>query len=364
MLWIAFATIVLGGCCFLAGMALGRLMLRRGATANDLFKGKEWLAWVVATVYLGLMVLAVNIPQLQVFPLDWRVVGLRITWLIVRSLLLGACGLAIVISWKTARVQLGMILMVGFLGLFSFSAAEAYYVNPIYAQLRNNLQANGIFKQTSASSCAPAALATLLQRWGIPTATELSVARFAETSRMGTSNPQVLKAAQGFGMQGIELHPSWPQMRTINRPGLLSIWVKSGFWRLSHAIVVMAIQGDQMIVADPARGHYYNWSRQDLLKSWRGDYLPIFRPQDAVLSPSQASQYLQQLGYTGRSIAEAIRSFQRSSNLPETGQLDPTTVLMLSGPFIKQEPTLHVSEFEQATVKRMGCADSPEICPW
>ncbi|MGI0494955.1 cysteine peptidase family C39 domain-containing protein [Alkalinema pantanalense CENA528] len=364
MLWIVPATLALGAVFFYGGTRFGNVMLRRGATANDLLKGQEWQTWIIILIYGLLLFLAVNLPQMQFFPLDWRVVGMRITWLMIRVLLLGACGFAIAISWKTARIQLGAIVTVSLIGLISFTVVESYYLSPIHSELKNNLRPNQVFKQTSASSCAPSALATLLQRWGITQATESKVAQLAETSRMGTSNPQVIKAAQGFGLTGLELtDATWEQLWKINRPGILSVWLGSGWRRLPHAVALMAMGQDHVVVADPAQGKYYSWTQEELRSRWREEFVPIFRPNEVVLTQSQIDRYLKKLGFSPD--AEGIRSFQRAVKIKATGLADPLTVLLLTGRFLNNEiPTLAIDQFERDTMQRMGCSADPSTCPW
>ncbi len=354
----------IGFLCFYFGTRLGRIMLRRGATANDLFKGKEWMAIVVIGFYIALLLVAVNLPQMQNFPLEWRFSGMRITWSIIRSLLCAALGMAIAISWRTAKVQIGMILLVGLLGLLAFGAAESHYLSPIYAQLHHNLRPNRVVRQTSSSSCAPSALATILQRWGITSATETAVAKAAGTSRMGTSMPQVLQAAKAFGLTGMELKPTWEQIEEINRPGVLAFWqITETGQKLPHAVALMAIDARRAIVADPATGKYQAYTRDEFKLIWRDEYLPIYRASEVAFSSTTALGYLQKLGYFG-SLTEAIASFQDARDLNVTGTLDTQTALFLSGHFLKDVPTLNLKEFETATVTYMKCGDRPERCPW
>ena len=353
------------GClCFYFGTKLGRVMLRKGATANDLFKGKEWLAIVAIGLYVVLLLIAINLPQLKNFPLEWRFSGMRITWGIIRSLLCVALGMAIAISWRTARVQLGMIGVVGILGLLAFVSVESHFLAPIYSRLAHNIRPNRVVRQTSASSCAPSALASILQRWGITSATETEVARAAGTSLMGTSMPQVLQAVKSFGLSGMELKPTWEQMQQINRPGVLAVWqITDAGEKLPHAVALMAIDGIKAIVADPATGKYQSYTQAEFNVIWRDEYLPIYRSTDLVFSSNTALGYLQKLGHFG-SLTEAVRSFQEAHDLKVTGQLDSLTLMMLSGSFIQETPTLKVKEFEASVIQYMKCGDRPDRCPW
>ncbi|MGI0489218.1 cysteine peptidase family C39 domain-containing protein [Pantanalinema rosaneae CENA516] len=335
-------TMLLGGLAFRWGISVGRVLLRKGATANDLFKGNPLLSVLFLGLYIGLVVLALNVPQLPVLPIEWRVYGMQITWSILRIVLLGFCGLAFIITWKTARLQVAAVALVGLLGLAGFGASESYFLSPIYPELANNLQPNGVFQQTSMSSCAPAALATVLRRWGIE-ATESSVAKLAGTSRLGTSMPQLIVAARELGMEGAELSPSWEQMQRINRPGVLGVWLISGGRKLPHAVALLAMDNDRAVIGDPARGRIFVLDRQQFAEIWRQEYVPIFRPGDEQLSVDRATNYLKTLGYLSPAAADiqpAIRKFQTAMRVAQTGNLDIKTTLLLTGSFLKAVPTL------------------------
>ncbi|MBD3559922.1 peptidoglycan-binding protein, partial [Planktothrix sp. FACHB-1355] len=63
------------------------------------------------------------------------------------------------------------------------------------------------------------------------------------------------------------------------------------------------------------------------------------------LTPPQAADYLHRLGYlqTAQSFGDlkkAILSFQKAEGLKANGELDPQTVLLLSGAFLQGVPTL------------------------
>lgn len=357
-------SLAFGSLFFYLGMKIGRMMLLKGATANDLFRGKEWMAIGFIAFYLLLLLVAVNLPQYQSFPLQWRVYGMQGSWILIRSLFLGAIGCAVMIGWRTARVQLGMIAVVGAIGLFCFTAAEGHFLSPIYKDLSNNLQLNRIFKQTSSSSCAPAALATLLQRWGLKNATESSVAKAAGTSLMGTTMPQVIQAAQSFGLTGLELKPTWEQMQRINRPGILAVWQITATGRkLPHAIALMALDEKNAVVADPATGRYDLMSRAEFKTIWRDEYIPIFRSTEIAFSEQQAIEYLTKLKYVG-SFKERVQTFQTDMGLKPTGSLDSQTTLMLMGKFLQDSPTLDIATFNRETEQYMNCENNPDRCVW
>lgn len=342
MLLEIFATLLLGGLLFRWGIRFGKLLLRKGATANDLFKGKTSLSLLFLGLYIGLILLALNVPQMQFLPVEWRVYGMRMTWTIMRAVLLGFCGLAYIVSWETARVQVIAVALIGILGMTGFSASEVYFLAPIYTWLHNNLQPNGVFKQTSMSSCAPSALATVLRRWQLE-ATEVGVARLAGTSRLGTSMPQLIVAAHELGMDGLELASTWEQMQRINRPGVLGVWLIDHGRKLPHAVALLEMNSELVAIGDPAIGKIYTLNQTQFARIWRQQYVPIFRASDRALTLEQATDYLQRLGYLSQpsqDLSRAIRRFQTAVGIVTTGELDPQTVLLLTGPFLQGVPTL------------------------
>jgi predicted double-glycine peptidase len=342
----AIATLFLGGLAFWWGTKLGSMLLRQGATANDMFKGKNSVSLLFLGLYMGLLLLALHVPQWQMLPLEWRISGMRVTWTLIRVILLGFCGVTTAVSWQTARLQIVAIALLGILGISGFTATEALFLAPIHTELRDNLRPNGIFEQTSTSSCAPSALATILRRWGLQE-TESSIARLAGTSYLGTSMPQLVSALEAIEMEAIELSPTWEQMRQINRPGVLATWLYSEGRRDPHAVALVGLNETTVTIADPAFGKYFQVPKAQFERIWRREYLPVFRPQDVTLTASEVSDYLRRLGYLSdqngidRAVLEpAIRQFQKAMRIDETGVANPQTVLMLTGQFLTGVPTL------------------------
>ncbi|MDQ2097472.1 MAG: cysteine peptidase family C39 domain-containing protein [Tychonema bourrellyi B0820] len=332
-------TLVLGSVLLVWGMRFGRVLVRSGVTANDLFKGRNSIALLFLGFYFALLLLALNLPQMPALPIEWRVHGMRVTWTLLRVMLMGVCGIGFSISWLTARSQVIAVILIGCLGLGGFTGAQAYFLAPIYGDLIDNLQPNGVFRQTSNSSCAPAALATVLRRWGM-NATESSVAKEAGTSRLGTSMPQLIIAARALGMQGIELSPTWEQIQQINRPGVLAVWLFDGPRKLPHAVALLGMNDNVAVIGDPARGRIFSLDRATFAKIWREEYVPIFRSADILLSDKQAIEFSTKLGYNSGDLQADIERFQKDKNLKISGKLDRMTELMLRGPFLEGVPRL------------------------
>jgi len=335
-------TIIFGAWLFVLGQRIGRIMLRDGASANDIFKRKTHLLILFLLGYFSLIFLAFVVPQIQTLPVEWRFYGLQVTWTIIRLLLLFISGIAFKISQHTSRIQVVVVILICSLGLGGFTAVESYFSSPIYASLEDNLQPNGVFRQSSFTSCAPSALATVLRIWGID-ATESSVARLAGTNRLGTSMAQLLIATRSLGMDGIELEATWEQLQLINRPGVLGVWFRYGEQVIPHAVALLGFKDNKVIIGDPIFGLINEIDRQEFEKDWRKQYLPVFRSQDISMTNFQAVKYLQKLGNKIKDESElesAIKGWQKNLNLQVTGKLDPQTVLSLSGSFLEGVPTL------------------------
>jgi len=155
--------------------------------------------------------------------------------------------------------------------------------------------------------------------------------------------PQLVGAAKAFGMEGIELTPTWEQMRQINRPGVLATWLIDERGKSAHATALLGINANQAAIADPAFGEVFQVSRAQFNQIWRQQYVPIFQPTDILLTPAKTADYLNRLGYStpkASNLSNAIRQFQRDQGIAETGDLNAFTALLLSGPFLEGVPTL------------------------
>lgn len=320
---------------------------------SDDFRDKMPCSFWILALYGCLAVVLLHVPHLKIWPLVWRIQGLNFIWLIMRSLLLSACGLAIALCWRTSRNQAMAIALIGAIGFGGFWGLERYLMSPIYPSLDRMLTVHSVVQQTSDSSCAPAALATVLRQWNIDIS-EAEVAKLAQTSRMGTSMPHLIFAAQQLGMDGLDLEPSWQTIQQINRPGVLSVWVEEGDRRLPHALALLKMSHDEAVVADPALGKAFRIKRRDLEAMWRHDYVPIFRQTDVALSERQALEYLTRLSNAkrqadswfiqavsrGNILTRQLSDFQQQNRLKRSGKLDAATMLALQGPFIQDGPVL------------------------
>lgn len=338
------STVLLGGLAFWWGVRLGRWLLRQGATARDLFRGRNWISIAFLGLYIAMLFLVLHAPQWHWLPMEWRVQGMHVTWTAMRVMLLGICGVGLVVCWYTLRRQVVLVAIIGLLGMSSFTTAEHYLLAPIHHTLTDQLLPNGVYRQSSNSSCAAAAMATVLRTWDrdVP---ESRVAELAETSRLGTSMPQLIVAARALGLDGLEVKDAtWEQIQQIDRPGVLASWLIDDLGRRTpHAIALLGIDDNAALIADPALGKLFSLTPTQLQRIWRREYVPFFQPESALLSQVETRNYLEDLGYlpsASANLTNALKHFQADFQVKPTGKITPLTALLLSGQFFDDAPRL------------------------
>lgn len=343
---------------------------KSNALAQGLYSRKS-IVWLTVGVYGFLLVVLSHIPHLNVLPLEWQSQSVKVSWTGMRVLFLSGCITAIALRRNPGRTHVMLTALIGIMGFLGIWGLEHYLLSPIYPTLDPHPKPHQIIQQTSDSSCAPAALVTVLNQWNIHTS-EADIAKLAHTSRVGTSMPQLIVAARHLGMDGVTVQPSWETMALINRPGILSVWVNDGDRRLPHAVALLGLRSDSAILADPADGQAFQIERTALEKIWRHEYTPIFSPDDVALSEQQVREYLvqqQQIGtYSDSSpkrqvlqsssidwhlnawwhrsresdaLTLDLHQFQSQvKGIKASGKPEPATLLALQGPFIQDSPTL------------------------
>jgi len=119
---------------------------------------------------------------------------------------------------------------------------------------------------------------------------------------------------------------------------------------LPHAVALLEMNSEQVAIGDPAWGTIYALNRTQFAKIWRQQYVPLFRASERSLPPDQAADYLQRLGYLSQpsqDLSRAVRRFQTAVGIAATGELNPQTVLLLTGSFLQGVPTLTPNQAPQ-----------------
>jgi hypothetical protein len=146
---------------------------------------------------------------------------------------------------------------------------------------------DGLCRQTSRASCAPAAAATLLAAYGIP-ATEAEMARLCLTTGDGTSSRAIFRGlllkAEGTSRCVEVFRGDLGALRALRGPVLLNMRLdpkagtdpiseKKWGWRpgVAHTVVLFRSLCDgRFYVGDPAVG-FELWAQKDIETLWHGE---------------------------------------------------------------------------------------------
>lgn len=133
-------------------------------------------------------------------------------------------------------------------------------------------QALPFIEQQSSSDCGATCLAMISQYWGkrfsINTLRSLS-----DVDRSGASLKGIANAAENIGFHARPVRASLSRLESISNP-----WV--AHWEGNHYIVVYRVEGDRVLVADPAISK--RWlSRQEFLDGWTG-YALLLDPTERL----------------------------------------------------------------------------------
>jgi predicted double-glycine peptidase len=167
------------------------------------------------------------------------------------------------------RLERGRRLLVAVMGLFgAYALAEvgAPLAMPLYLdQLDEATNGSPEVHQSTGWSCGAAALAWAMRLKGIP-ASERQMAELAVMAPLrGTKVRGMLRAIHRMGLEAqARRRATWDDLSAAPLPALAG-------WRLSltlgHVVVVIRIEGGQVVVGDPLLGEV-TYSRQEFLRHW------------------------------------------------------------------------------------------------
>jgi ATP-binding cassette subfamily B protein len=122
--------------------------------------------------------------------------------------------------------------------------------------------------QISETDCGAACLAMILRYYR----KHVSLNRLrdpANVSRDGASLHSISEAAEALGFHGRGIHASWDHLKKVEYPAV-------AHWEGFHYVVVYEVDGDRVVIADPAIG-LRRLSREEFTKGWTG-YLLLLTP--------------------------------------------------------------------------------------
>lgn len=142
------------------------------------------------------------------------------------------------------------------------------------------LPRNGVYLQSTSSSCGPAALATLLLIHKIP-ATEQEMATLCYATQLwGTSLLRIAGALQ-HKVQNLLcsvdfIKCDWQHLSKLSQPCI----VDTRFSKyVNHVVVLMHMDSKQVVLGDPLQGRVI-WSKEKFLHKWTGYAIILSEPQE------------------------------------------------------------------------------------
>ena len=219
------------------------------------FRRSKNLATVVVGVSAGLILAKIGvamIPAGEARLISWDGYAFIEHWWVIYPSML-ALSIALATFWKSAWKRDGLLVVAGYLPLH-FGVVAILMARP-HDGLTGRPNERGICHQTSGYSCSAASAVMLLHQAGIPSTekemAELCVTRAGNSSVAGTSDVGAMRGLRikmaGRGRPVIST-PSYGQLRA---PAMVAIRIHD---RLSHSVVVMKVEPDQVKVIDPLFG--------------------------------------------------------------------------------------------------------------
>lgn len=255
-------TVVLPLLLLLAGAAFGVVLCRRSVRAGAT-GGVVSLAGVVGKAVLA----RIPAAEARLFPFDAYPFVEPLWYLFPLGYTLGA-GLWAARSslWKRDLLLVLGGLFLARLGLLAWESRGGH------ADLRGRLGDDGICRQTTAWSCAPAAAVMFLDRHGIP-ADEREMAVLC-ASRPGLGGTSECGIARGLRrkMPGRRVEATAPgRLEDLPTPSLVSVRLN---WLVNHCVMVEGLDAEGVKVADPIDGRR-TVPRELFLREWTGSAIHV-----------------------------------------------------------------------------------------
>ncbi|MGK7933557.1 MAG: peptidase C39 [Microcystaceae cyanobacterium] len=264
---MSISLMIIGLIGLILGAIFGKHLAKKGVTADNALSNHQG---IVRVIFFGLVIIVailVGIEKLHFYYQLPKMIPVIFTlWLQanIDKLLFGFSSfvfgflLCLELSgWSSRqrRNQLLVGLSIITLGLVTLS----YLFSPIIEQIQPLKLTQGIVRQTTPVSCAPASIATLARLSGKhPTIGEKEVALLTKTNRLGTSTLREIAA-----LKKLDLNPEYHHTLIIedlmkrNQMALLHVRERlPNNKKLPHAVALLAIQSNPptLIIGNPLFG--------------------------------------------------------------------------------------------------------------
>ncbi len=244
-----------GALAFVCGVRLRR----RGITAANALDGRQREAYAALAV-LGVLVALLFPPSVRdLLPVPVVLWMQHLLWPAVGGLALSSAFLLLGLEaggWRDPARRRAMLT--GTLGLAAAAALVFSRLTPVAPRLRDTVTPDGVVMQTSPSSCAAAAMATLARVSGLDsTMSERVMAERAGSTLLGTSTLGELRALRSLGARAVFARRLSPEaLRARRELALLHVEEPVAGQRISHAVALIGYDAarGEYIIANPLYG--------------------------------------------------------------------------------------------------------------
>jgi predicted double-glycine peptidase len=193
-------------------------------------------------------------------------------WFLFPAMFIFGAGIMVVRRsvWKRDGLMVAAGLLLVHCGVLAILTSQPH-------QLTGRVDDRGICHQTSGYSCSAASAVMLLHQAGVP-ATEQEMAELCVTRPGGTI---VSGTSDSGAMRGLRLKMagrgrpviSTPAYDQLTAPAMVAIAISN---QISHSIVVVKVEADQVKVIDPLYGRG-TISRRQFERDWKGIAITLER---------------------------------------------------------------------------------------
>jgi len=274
-LWLQTAGLIL---VVLVGLLCGRLFSR--------WRSPFWtLGYFIPMVLAVLLLLAKHDRTFGSAPLFYWIAGGRVRFVV--AALIVTIGLVTPLSrlprkWERTAVRMAIVLMITCFCVVPF-IAPAFFKDTLLS-LTTTFDPQGICLQSTWYTCGPAAAVTALNRLGL-SANEGELAALSYCNPITGTLPRCLAGAleQRYADKGLRCSfRSFDSIDQLNVAGVTLAVVRETFlW--DHCLTVLAVSGDDIVVADPVSG-MRTLSHEQFEKIWRRTGIVLERTTSASIS--------------------------------------------------------------------------------
>lgn len=242
------------------GATLGRRLAARGLTAQNALVGRQLLAYAILIFAGGAGLLLFYAPRLAWMPTVAVLYGEGAVLHAARAAAAFALTLLITLEWPGRREpKRRRQLLVGGAALLLLAGYLGFRAIPLRLSVERLWIHDGVVMQSTAYTCAPASIATLVRWFGGDTlATEASVASIAGTTREGTSTFAEVRTMRRLGFAPRYARRLTPESLAVaGYPALLHVDepVASGV-TIRHAVALLEVNHESrtVLVGNPLHG--------------------------------------------------------------------------------------------------------------